>query len=533
MSKCGVILCECNGSLERRISLQELSRFIHSTAPDINIVLGNNLCNGGELKSLINKSDVHPSVIGACSKIQSRANLLQDLSGDDVNNPCFTKIVDVLSEINSSYTDNEVSDRIKLLLASQISKESYCNDLLQDNIKIHFPISQTEITRRNLLASLIPQYEVIPAILHDDCPGISCQLCADICPTGAIISSNDTVIIDKSSCTGCGACVNACPRGAISYPGYSTIDLQREIGTLLSNQVELPYRVIAIACQSSVDSEAAAINNCPSSLFTMKVPSLFVVSPLLLLNAFNMGVDGIALIHNQGRCASKMSLESLSNTITFVQRLLDRWGIDKNRLKIIDKNSSEMSSELSQFCDNILTAGHTRFKAAPGSMTFEGMYNLAAIIKEMDTKLKIADEGVLSGEDVPFGVAIVDSTRCSGCTVCAQNCPTGAISAQTSPDSTMFKLIFQHARCIACGLCANVCPEKCINVNRTIDFSRLSDDEESIFVNEYVSCRNCNKPYVVKSMVNALKRKLEESGIVNAEWTEYCPSCRLAIQQKR
>lgn len=533
MSNCGVILCECNGSLERRISLQELSRFIHKVAPDIEIFLGNNLCDSGELKSLINKNDGHPSVIGACSKIQSKANLLQDLSGDDSNNPCFTKVVDVLSEINSSFTDKEVSDRIKLLLTSQISKGPHCDDIPQDNIKVRFPIVQTGITRRNLLSSLIPQYEVMPAILHDDCLGISCRTCADICPAGAIVSSNDTVSIDKSSCTGCGACVNACPRGAVSYPGCSTLELEREIEALLSNQVELPYRVIAIACQSCFDSEVAAIKNCSSSLLTLQVPSLSVVSPLLLLNAFNMGADGIVLIHNQGNCASKMPLESLSDTITFMQRLFDRWGIDNNRIKFIDKIDSELSSELGQFCDKMMTSGHTRFKSAPGSMTFEGMYNLAAIIKEMDTKLKIAEEGVLSGEDVPFGVAAVDSTRCSGCNVCAQNCPTEALSTQISDDSTTYKLIFQHAKCIACGVCANVCPEKCINVNRTLDFSMLNNDGKSIFVNEYISCRNCKRPYAVKPMVDALKRKLENSGILNTEWTEYCPSCRVAIQQKK
>jgi hypothetical protein len=104
VSKCGVILCECNGAVERRISLQELSHFIHNAAPDLEIVLGNNLCEPRELKLLLDKTQVHPSVIGACNAIQSKTHIWQDID-DTKFNPCFTKIVDILSETNSSFSD--------------------------------------------------------------------------------------------------------------------------------------------------------------------------------------------------------------------------------------------------------------------------------------------------------------------------------------------------------------------------------------------------------------------------------------------
>lgn len=533
MSRCGVILCECNGALERRISLQELSRFIRDFNPDIDIVTGNDLCKTDELQSLIAGSNVHPSVIGACSKIQNKAALWQDIDAANGSNPFFTKIVDILSEISSDFSDYEVSERIKLLLTSQISKGFSCSDILQDNIRLHFSPSHTEVTRRNLITSMIPQYEVIPAILHDDCLGNSCQLCADVCPTGAILSSNDTVKIDKASCTGCGACVNTCPIGAVSYPGFSTLELEREIEALLSNQVDLPYRILSIACQSCFDAEAAEIKNCSSSLLTIKVPSLIIVSPLLILNAFNMGVDGIALIHDEEHCTSKIPRQPLINTVTFIKQLLDRWGIDKNRMELIDKVNSNLGFKLSRFAENISGSGHTRFKSAPGSLTFEGMYNLAAIIKEMDSKLQITEYGLLSGDHVPFGIANVDSTRCTGCGVCAHSCPTGAIKNQTSGDPPTFKLVFNHSRCITCGLCIDKCPEKCMNISKAVDFAKLSDFDENIFENEFMYCRNCNKPYAAKSMIDILKRKLEESGILGAEWTEYCPVCRVAIQQKR
>lgn len=532
MSGCGVILCECNGALERRISLQELSHFIHDTDPNLEVITGNNLCKRHELRLLMDSTNIRPAVIGACDKIRNKANFWQDVDVDD-SSLCFTKVLNILSEISSDFSDAEISDRIKLLLASQISKASTCGDISQDNLKICFSLPQTETTRRNLATSLLPRYEVIPAILQDDCLGDSCKLCADICPAGAIASSDNALQIDKSSCTGCGACVNACPRGSISYPGYSTEELEREIEALLSNRAELPYRIIAIVCQSCFDADDTGIKNCSPSIFTIKVPSLAIVSPLLLLNAFNMGADGIALIHDEECCINKTPRQPLANTITFVQQLLDRWGIDKNSIKCINKVDIELNGNLRQFANYVVASGHTQFKSAPGSMTFEGMYNLAAIIKEMDSKLRITNEDMLSGEDVPFGIVTIDSAHCTGCSVCAQNCPTGAISTRTSGDPPTFKLIFNHDKCIACNLCVNKCPEKCMIVSKTLDFARLSNVGKTIFENEFIHCRNCNKPYASKSMVDALKRKLEDSGVSDAEWTEYCPSCRVVIQQKR
>jgi coenzyme F420-reducing hydrogenase delta subunit len=87
-------------------------------------------------------------------------------------------------------------------------------------------------------------------------------------------------------------------------------------------------------------------------MFTIKMPSLAIVSPLLLLHAFNMGVDGIALIHDEENCSSKMSVESLNKTVRFVQQLLDRWGIDKNRIRYINKaNNPKVNDDLHKFVD--------------------------------------------------------------------------------------------------------------------------------------------------------------------------------------
>jgi ferredoxin len=533
VSKCGVILCECNGAVERRISLQELNHFIHNVAPDLDIVLGNNLCEPRELKLLLDKAQIHPSVIGACNAIQSKTHAWQDIDANKIN-PFFTKVVDILSEIDSGFSSLEVSDRTKLLLWSQISKALSCGDISQDNLRTHFSSSRQEITRRALPGALLPQWEIIPSILTDDCLGTSCKLCTGACPVEAIADSDGILKIDKSACTGCGTCVSACPHGAVSYPGYSVAELEREIEGLLSNTVGLTNRVLAIVCQSCLNTDDTSLTAISPSIFTIKVPSLAIVSPLLLLHAFNMGVDGIALIHDEENCNSKISTKSLNSMVRFVQQLLDRWGIDKNRIRYINKaNKPKVNDDLHKFVDMVTALRHTPLKSIAGSMTFEGMFSLAAIIKEMDAKLLASEKSALAGEYVPFGILDIDQTRCTGCSICAQSCPTGAISTQISDDSSNLKLMFQHDKCVACGLCLNICPEKCISLEKTLDFARLSDLREPIFESDFVICHNCSKPYATKSMVDILKHKLEKSGVFSTEWTEYCPSCRVIIQQKR
>lgn len=46
-----------------------------------------------------------------------------------------------------------------------------------------------------------------------DC--ISCGLCADVCPSGAITMVDDKPVIDLSRCYGDGKCVNVCPTAAL------------------------------------------------------------------------------------------------------------------------------------------------------------------------------------------------------------------------------------------------------------------------------------------------------------------------------
>jgi electron transport complex protein RnfB len=63
------------------------------------------------------------------------------------------------------------------------------------------------------------------------------------------------------------------------------------------------------------------------------------------------------------------------------------------------------------------------------------------------------------GVDKPRELAVIDETRCIGCTLCIQACPTDAIVGAAKLMHTVIA-----AECTGCGLCVPPCPVDCITL---------------------------------------------------------------------
>ena len=70
---------------------------------------------------------------------------------------------------------------------------------------------------------------------------------------------------------------------------------------------------------------------------------------------------------------------------------------------------------------------------------------------------------------------ILNTDRCTGCTVCVKACPTEAIRVTRS------KAVIYNARCIDCGRCVSVCPHHAYSV-RSDSLDRLEQYKYNIVI---------------------------------------------------
>lgn len=129
----------------------------------------------------------------------------------------------------------------------------------------------------------------------------------------------------------------------------------------------------------------------------------------------------------------------------------------------------------------------------------------------------------------PLGKLTLEKISCTGCGLCAVECPTGALTLAADREAGGFQLLFRHALCVACGQCVEVCPEKCLSLERTVDSGSLTGPPEVLFEDVLVRCPECGAPVGSRAMINRVRAKLEAAGRPPAP-LELCPDCKAKAQ---
>lgn len=400
----------------------------------------------------------------------------------------------------------------------------------QDRLKVHFLRPKGAISRRELLKLVIPRYEVIPFIEPMECRGYqACGLCVDTCPVKAIKVEEDEVAIDTTLCSGCGACVEACPHRAIVYPTFSLEEIDKKMkGLLFPKEATIEPRIIAAVCQKCLPahSQDETAQIYPDSMLRLGIPCLAMVSPWLILRAFDMGAQGFALI--SGTCRSGFDSARWRENIRFIQELFNCWDIEPERIMVFDVTEDEpygVEQKLSQFAGEIARLGPTPLSMAePTLVPAEGL-PLPALVRGIASKLNIASAEAVSTGIVPLGKVELDSSQCTGCGLCALDCPTEALVISSSEETDAYQLLFKHDACVACGRCVEVCPEKCLRLERILELDRI-DSSAVLFEDKIVRCRECGSPIGSKAMIDKLQAKVLAAGQSFPSQFELCPMCK-------
>lgn len=96
----------------------------------------------------------------------------------------------------------------------------------------------------------------------------------------------------------------------------------------------------------------------------------------------------------------------------------------------------------------------------------EGIAQLAKLLDRAAAELDPA-----CGTDTPRRSALIDETRCIGCTLCIQACPVDAIVGAPKRMHTVIV-----AQCTGCDLCVPACPVDCIDMPALHELARQGSE---------------------------------------------------------
>lgn len=125
----------------------------------------------------------------------------------------------------------------------------------------------------------------------------------------------------------------------------------------------------------------------------------------------------------------------------------------------------------------------------------------------------------------PLGKVALDSSKCTGCGLCAIECSAGALTVSSSREGS-YQLLFKHSLCIACGRCVEVCPEQCLVLERVLDLSQIEGAPVALFEDSIARCSQCGSPITSRAMIDRLRAKLVDRGDLLTSQLELCPRCK-------
>ena len=371
---------------------------------------------------------------------------------------------------------------------------------------------------------------------HGRCGISGCTNCIDACPTDAITSLIESVVVNPNLCQGGGICASVCPTGAIRYVYPKMTDTLRSVRTLLKSYAEAEGNNPVIAFVA--DAETEVLTNKPANLLTVVVEELASVGLEIWLSALAYGAKKVLLIDAGSMPASVA--EFLQHQLNTADRILSGLGyrsMDYNSMafkesliQVVDPQS------LHQHCDveNVFSLSDiANFKVADfvGSvekrrttlLAIDHLYQQSQLIHNNHVQQIIA-----LPEQSPFGRIVVDANACTLCMSCTSVCPSKAIEAgNDSP-----KLEFHEINCVQCGICASACPEHAI----TLEPRLIADAQQRrgvVTLHEEIPfcCITCGKAFATKSLIDNMTQKLAGHYMFKTERAKQrlmmCEDCRV------
>ena len=303
------------------------------------------------------------------------------------------------------------------------------------------------------MGNLVPRYTQPRCLLDRHAVG-GCAVCVDACPHEAVTvnAGGYAVEIDPERCTGCGLCVQSCPSGALEYDLLAPLEsVQQQRGTATGE---------------------ATLTCSQSGAGGPQLPCLGRVTPALLTAAGGWGIP-LTLIHGEcescpvGRPDVPQGLLGVMNETQTLRRATGRPAEVTLRPAVPEDGERAQKLTRRGAFSALFRAGSQQLaqrlpeRPLPFVDWSEPEQRTPA---EWQWRKKALGTPLPPDVGIDWPAPVVDDT-CIDCPVCANVCPTQAITRDLQPEGGV-RLLLDLSACTGCLACLRSCPPQAIHEQR-------------------------------------------------------------------
>ena len=361
--------------------------------------------------------------------------------------------------------------------------------------------------------------------VHARSTQVGCSRCLDVCPTGAITSGNDEVVINPFICAGCGSCASVCPTGAAKYELPAGNFIYERLKLLLDTYFEAGGESALLLVHDTRHGEdmisvmARMGRGLPANVLPFAVNEVTQIGFDFMSVALGYGAEKIYILTGPGNIGET---DGLLGQIDLIEAISSGLSYGENRVSIIDLIDPDALAEVLYDKFDLPPMAKGDFIAMGGKRE---IVNLA--VNHLHEHAPSPVDLVALPTGAPFGTIEVNTDGCTLCLSCVSACPTGAL--KDNPDAPQFT--FTETNCVQCGLCKTICPESVITLKPRYNFTDEGRSAKIVKEEDPFECVKCGKPFGVKSSISKMVEQLTGHSMFSDENAldriKMCPDCRV------
>jgi ferredoxin len=328
-----------------------------------------------------------------------------------------------------------------------------------------------------------------------------CDLCLEVCSSGAIVADGDKVKVEPHVCAGCGGCATVCPSGAMTYAYPRVPELGARLKALLGTYRDAGGRDACLLFHDAGEGRKAVLElgrrgkGLPARVIPVECFHVASIGIDLMLGAIAYGASQVCVLTTEKTADTYAA--ALAKQAEFAQAILRGLGYEGEHFSMIGAQALEARLWA-------LKPARAPAQAAAYNLSPEKRTSLDFVIDHLAKQAPQAPEEIPLPAGAPFGALEVNKGTCTLCKACIGACPEGALL--DAPDYP--RLRFIERNCVQCGLCADTCPEDAIRLVPRLLLGAQAKNPVTLNEAEPFNCVRCGKPFATKVMIDVMLAKI-------------------------